>query len=85
MQQQQQAESLREQILRYWRANVHAAETAAGVNRVWLKRPNTPQMVAEIELALDELVRAGELERHRMPGKHAVYRRAQGKSQDWAD
>jgi hypothetical protein len=56
--------------------NQFAAETAAGISRVWLDRGGTTRDVAEVEAALDRLVRDGLLERHELLGAAAVYRRA---------
>jgi hypothetical protein len=67
---------LQAQILRYLRLHQDAAETAAGVNCVWLGRSRVAGQVREVEQALDGLVDNGELERHHLPGGGAAYRRA---------
>lgn len=71
---------LQERILRYLQFHEHAAETADGVNCVWLGRPYAAGDVRAVEKALDALVDAGELERHRLPGGSAAYRRARRES-----
>ena len=53
----------------------HAAETAVGVNCMWLERPDTPADVHEVKIALEELVANGLLEKHRLPGDATIYRR----------
>ncbi len=70
--------SLQQQILNYVRNSVKAAETARGVNHVWLNRPSNSQSIAEVELALEGLVAHGFLEKHLLPGSDAVYRKAHG-------
>ena len=67
--------SLQWQVLGYLRDNVHAAETAAGVNNIWLRRPATVQAIAEVEQALIDLVRRGWMEQHALPGGTALYRK----------
>ena len=67
--------SLQTQILRYLQHNTYAAETAEGVNSVWLGRPPTAEKLLEVERALDGLVYRGVLEKHRLPGGAAAYRR----------
>lgn len=66
--------SLQRQIMRYLRDNVHAAETAEGVNSMWLGRAHEPQSIAESEKALDALVAAGLVETHSLPGGKTLYR-----------
>jgi hypothetical protein len=67
--------SLQWQVLGYLRDNVHAAETAAGVNNIWLRRPATAHAIAEVEQALIDLVRRGWMEQHALPGGTALYRK----------
>jgi len=69
--------SLQQQILNYVRENVNAAETAKGVNDVWLNRPSTTESIAEVGQALDELATHGVLEKHSLPG-WTIYRMNQG-------
>lgn len=64
------------QILRYLQDNVDAAETAGGVNSMWLQRPATAACTAEVESALASLVARGLLEKHTLPGGTAIYRKA---------
>lgn len=68
--------NLQQQILNYVRENVHAAETAKGVNDVWLNRASTTESIAEVEQALDGLAAQGRLEKHSLPGC-TIYRRYQ--------
>jgi hypothetical protein len=68
--------ALQAEILQYLLHNTDATETPEGINRVWLGRANTPEMIVEVERALDDLVREGQLERHRLPGGVGAYRRA---------
>lgn len=70
--------SLQQQILDYVCSSVNAAETARGVNHVWLNRPSNSQSIAEVEQALEGLVAHGSLEKHLLPGSGAVYRMAHG-------
>ncbi len=70
--------SLQQQILDYVRGNWNAAETAKGVNHVWLNRPPTRLSIAEVEQALEGLVAEGMLEKHSLPGSTVVYRISQG-------
>jgi hypothetical protein len=65
--------NLQQRILIYVRENVHAAETAKGVNGVWLDRPSTTESIAQVEEALDGLAAQGLLEKHLLPGS-AIYR-----------
>jgi hypothetical protein len=67
--------ALQQQILLYLQGNICAAETAEGVNSAWLHRSSIPAAIAEVEQALDELVRSNALEKHRLPGGVVVYRR----------
>ena len=73
----EKSNDLQQQILRYLQLNPRAAETAGGVNRVWLRRPPIPDAVVEVEQALRELVLAGKMERHDLPGGEKVYRRTE--------
>ena len=66
-------EDLRGRILDYLRTRRRAAETAEGVNRVWLKRPATPQLIAEVECVLDEIASEGLLVKHVLPGPVGLY------------
>jgi Fe2+ or Zn2+ uptake regulation protein len=70
--------SLQQQILDYVRNSVNAAETARGVNHVWLNRTSNSQSIAEVEQALEGLVALGFLEKHLLPGGGAIYRMAHG-------
>jgi hypothetical protein len=73
----EKSNDLQQQILHYLQRNPRAAETAGGVNRVWLRRPHIPDAVIEVEQALRKLVLAGEVERHDLPGGEKVYRRVE--------
>jgi len=66
--------SLQKKILEYVHSNVNAAETARGVNDVWLQRPSTSPSVSEVESALEGLVVLEVLEKHSLPGQTTVYR-----------
>jgi hypothetical protein len=67
---------LKEEIRRYVLDNEHAAETAGGVMRAWLKLTPGECPVAIVEQTLLELVSDGFLERHALPGGAVIYRRA---------
>lgn len=67
---------LQRDIMAHFIENELAAETAAGISRVWLDRSDAIRDVAEVEAALDDLVAQGFLERHDLLGTAAVYRRA---------
>jgi hypothetical protein len=66
-------EDLRGRILDYLRTRQRAAETAEGVNRVWLNRPSTPQHIAEVELTLDSMASEGLLAKRVLPGQVGLY------------
>jgi Fe2+ or Zn2+ uptake regulation protein len=68
--------SLQRSILQYVAQHKQAAETAAGVTRVWLNRALSTRQIAKVERALEELVEAGWMEKHALPGANIVYRRA---------
>jgi hypothetical protein len=68
--------SLQWQILGYLRDKAQAAETAAGVNNIWLRRAPTVHGTAEVEGALIDLVRRGWMEQHALPGGTALYRKS---------
>jgi len=70
--------SLQQQVLNYLRDNSTAAETAEGVNRMWLKRSRTTQSIGEMEQALEGLVVFDLIERHILPGGTRVYRAYKG-------
>ncbi|HEY4943550.1 MAG TPA: hypothetical protein VII56_19135 [Rhizomicrobium sp.] len=67
--------NVRGDILDYLCAHSLAAETAKGINCVWLGRSADPQTIREVELVLEELVRDNLIEKHGLPGGMAVYRR----------
>jgi len=60
-------------IERHLRAHPHAADTADGIRRFWLRGPMAQVPLAEIERALDEMVRAGRMARNENLGGQAVY------------
>jgi len=68
--------SLKSDIRHYILENEASAETKEGVTRAWLKRSSSAEVLADVEQALDELVAERILERHRLPGGAAIYRRA---------
>jgi hypothetical protein len=68
--------TLKSDIRQYILENEAAAETKEGVTRVWLRRSASPEVVSDVESALEELVREQVLERHRLPGGATIYRRA---------
>ena len=65
-------EDLRGRILEYLRTRKHAAETAEGINRVWLERPPR-QHIAEVEYVLDDIASEGLLVKHVLPGPVGLY------------
>jgi Fe2+ or Zn2+ uptake regulation protein len=68
-------------IMRYVRRHARAAETAEGVNGVWLQRiPTTPNVV-QVRHALEYLTALGLLERHHLPGRVTVFRRARARAE----
>jgi Fe2+ or Zn2+ uptake regulation protein len=69
---------LQRRILNYVAEREQATETAEGVTRVWLNRVPSIGQVAEVEQALEELVEAGWMEKHALPGANIVYRRVRG-------
>ena len=68
--------SLKSDIRRYILENSGCAEKKEGVARVWLNLPKSDEVLEEVERTLNELVAEGTLERHRLPGGAAIYRRA---------
>ncbi len=74
--------SLKSDIRRYILENEASAETKEGVTRVWLRRPSSPEVIADVEQALEELVAEKVLERHRLPGGALIYRRARDNGDD---
>jgi Fe2+ or Zn2+ uptake regulation protein len=68
--------SLQRHILQYVAQHKQAAETTAGVTRVWLSRTPSARQIAKVKRALDELVEAGWMEKHALPDANIVYRRA---------
>jgi hypothetical protein len=66
-------ENLRSRILRYLHLRQRAAETAEGINRIWLCRSSAPNLVEEVQHVLDELVEEQKLAKHILPGLVAVY------------
>ncbi len=65
--------NLRSQVLRYLQMRQRAAETAEGVNRVWLCRSAAPNLVEEVRSVLDELVEEHKLAKYMLPGSIAIY------------
>jgi len=78
----QEETELQARILKYLQRNAHAAETAEGVNTVWLGRALTEGKVLEVERILDALVDAGVLEKYQLPGGSTVFRRARPEGAD---
>jgi hypothetical protein len=68
------SEILEEHIARYARAHPHAAETAVGVQRIWIAHLQREYALAAVEQALERLVARGTLERHRLPDGTSIYR-----------
>jgi Fe2+ or Zn2+ uptake regulation protein len=68
-------------IMTYVRSHAHAAETAEGVNRVWLQRMPTTANVVQVRRALEHLTVLGLLERHALPGRVTVFRRARARAE----
>lgn len=67
------AEDLRGRILEYLHTRKRAAETAEGVNSVWLERPSTLEHIAEVEDVLDDMASEGLLVKHILPGPVGLY------------
>jgi len=67
------AEDLRGRILAYLRTRKRAAETAEGVNNIWLERPSTLEHIAEVEDVLDDMASEGLLVKHVLPGPVGLY------------
>ena len=67
------AEDLRGRLLEYLRARRRAAETAEGVNSVWLERPSTLAHIAEVELVLEDMASEGLLMKRMLPGLVWLY------------
>jgi hypothetical protein len=66
-------EDLRGRILEYLRTRKRAAETAEGINGVWLERPSTLEHIAEVEHVLDDMASEGLLVKHMLPGSVGLY------------
>jgi Fe2+ or Zn2+ uptake regulation protein len=66
--------SLQRQVLEYLRQNPHAAETAEGINRMWLGRSSASAEIVEVERVLAGLVARSLLEECALPGGTKVYR-----------
>jgi hypothetical protein len=67
------AGELRLRILEYFLTRERAAETAKGINCVWLQRPADPEFVKEVEQVVDTMFAEGLLMKHTLPGLVAVY------------
>ena len=66
--------NLKQEILRYVRAHAQSAETPEGIARWWLARQRFEDAIEVVQVALDELVEEGSLERHVLPGGTPLYR-----------
>ncbi|MEO6771498.1 MAG: hypothetical protein ABI467_00560 [Kofleriaceae bacterium] len=62
---------LEERLVRYCEAHPHAADNIDGVRRWWLADPTIP--IADVEAALEALVKRGTLDVRRIPGSAAIY------------
>jgi len=62
---------LEERLARYCEAHPHAADSVDGVRRWWLADPSIP--FADVEAALEALVKRGILDVRRLPGGVAIY------------
>jgi hypothetical protein len=62
---------LEERLERYCEAHPHAADNIDGVRRWWLADPAIP--IADVEAALEALVKRGTLDVRRLPGSGAIY------------
>ena len=58
-------------LARYCEEHPHAADTIDGVRRWWLADPAIP--IADVEAALEALVKRGTLDVRRVPGSAAIY------------
>jgi hypothetical protein len=68
---------IQKRIMEHLARSAEAAETAAGVNGIWLRRSQIAANLSEVESALDGLVDLRYMERHTLPGGATVYRRIQ--------
>jgi hypothetical protein len=66
-------EQLRAAIERHLARHPLAADTAAGIVANWLPAHGCEDAAGQIEAALDELVEAGRLRRHRLPDGNFLY------------
>jgi hypothetical protein len=62
---------LEERIARYCESHPHAADNIDGVRRWWLADPTLP--IADVEAALEALVKRGTLDVRRPPRSAAIY------------
>lgn len=65
-----------EEIARYLGQHPDAADSLEGIRQWWLPRLRLQEATAEIEAALEDLVRHGVVVRLAMPDGTVVYRRA---------
>lgn len=63
---------LEERLARYCDARPDAADNVDGVRRWWLGDPAIP--IADVEAALEALVKRGLLDVRRLPGGAAIYK-----------
>jgi phage host-nuclease inhibitor protein Gam len=64
-------DDLEGRLARYCEAHPHAADNIDGVRRWWLADPAIP--LADVEAALEALVKRGTLDVRRLPGSAAIY------------
>jgi len=75
------AEDLRGRILQYLGTRKNPAETAKGINGVWLERPSTPEHIAGVEDTLDDMASEGLLVKHSLPRSVGLYSFPDGKDE----
>jgi hypothetical protein len=68
---------IQKEIMQHIALSAGAAETAAGVNGIWLRRSHIAANLSEVESALEGLVELRYMEKHTLPGGATVYRRVQ--------
>ena len=68
----------RAEVLRYISRHPGAADTAEGIERWWLPDGIAAHRAAELEAALERLVRDGVLARRRLPDGRVLYAAAAG-------
>jgi hypothetical protein len=73
-------EHIAQQIELYLASHRNAADTALGIARWWLARPDADPVLSRVEAALERLVRRGVAISSLLPDGNRVYAAAAGKS-----